>query len=175
MRIEFRRTFSQFVDNYIASYFGTPGQTFIHITGGPLLIVSGAFLIIFTRNAEIWSALVLIIDLVAILLILYGLFYALRPALNIFLVWLRRDQFLGLETNIALELLDEDLRVHEGADPFDLPLDQIIAVQRREKSAWIITKSDYLIYFPLENLISGHADKFLDALDEAIAPDEEGE
>jgi hypothetical protein len=174
MRIEFRRTFSQFVDNYIASYFGTPGQTFIRLTGGPLLIVSGAFLIIYTRTADIWSSLIFIINLTAVILILYGLFYLFRPVLNIFLVWLRRDQFLGpADAVMALELLDEKLRVHEGADPFDLPLDKILAVQRRAKSAWIITKSDNLVYFPLEDLLSGDADAFMDALDAAIAPDEE--
>lgn len=174
MRIEFRRTFSQFVDNYIASYFGTPGQTFIRLTGGPLLIVSGAFLIIYTRTADIWSGLIFIINLTAVILILYGLFYLFRPVLNIFLVWLRRDQFLGpADAVMTLELLDENLRVHEGADPFDLPIDQILAVQRRAKSAWIITKSDNLVYFPLEDLLSGDADAFMDALDAVIAPDEE--
>lgn len=173
MRIEFQRTYSQFVDHYLATYFGAVGKTIFHLIGGPALIVIGAFLLIYTRSANIWSVLLFIINLIAIAIILYGVYYILRPALNLFLVWLRREQLFGDDSIMALELLDENLRVHEGADPFDLPLDQIIAVQRRAASAWIITKSDNLIYFPFEDLLSGDAEAFLNDLDAAIAPDEE--
>lgn len=176
MRIEFRRTFSQFADYYLASYFGAAGKTFIHLLGGPALIATGIFLRIYARSADIWDVLLFVINLIAVIIILYGVFYIFRPVINLFFVWLRREQFLGpADAVMSLELLDDNLRVHEGADPFELPLDQILAVQRRANSAWIITKTDNLIYFPLEDLLSGDADTFLDALDAAIAPEEEEE
>ncbi len=176
MRIEYRRTFSHFVDNYLATYFATPGKTMLRLTGGPFFIVTGAFMIIYSNNAGISGGSKLILNLFATSALLYGLYYTARPALNILLVWLRREEFLGPEDAvIALELRDESLRVYEGAQHFELPFDQIFAVQRRTHSAWIITESDNLIYFPFEDLISGDAEAFLEALDAAIAPDEEEE
>lgn len=176
MRIEYRRTFSHFVDNYLATYFGTPGKTMLRLTGGPLFIVAGAFLIIYTNNAGFGEGLKFFLNLTSLVTILFGIYYTLRPALNILLVWLRREQFLGpAEAVIALELRDESLRVYEGAQHFELPFDQIFTVQRRTHSAWIITESDNLVYFPFEDLLSGDADAFLEALDAAISPDEEEE
>ena len=50
-----------------------------------------------------------------------------------------------------------------------MPFDQVLAVQRRARAAWIITKTDNLLYFPFEGLLEGDPDAFLDALETADA------
>jgi len=176
MRISYRRTFALFVDNYLATYFGTPGQTFLRILGGPLLIVLAALLAIYTRSAGAAGWVKLLLNLAAVAMFLYGLVYMLRPGLNLLLVWLRREQVLGPEdAPVSISLAADHLQVDDGREPFDVPLEQVLAVQRRARSAWIITKTDNLLYFPFEDLLEGDPDAFLEALEAAIAPDDEPE
>jgi hypothetical protein len=98
----------------------------------------------------------------------------LRPWFEIFLVWLRRDEFLGEEgAHITVELFDDKLRVSEDKDTFDVPLENVLHVQRRAASTWIVTQPDNLLFIPNENLLSGDHDAFVDALEELLAEDEE--
>ena len=67
MQIKYRRTFSQFIDNYLASYYSAGVQTFRRIVGGPLTIAVGVSLINFGRRPNslgFVSALLWIIGLV---------------------------------------------------------------------------------------------------------------
>jgi hypothetical protein len=174
MRIAYRRTFALFLDNYLATYFGTPGQTFLRLLGGPLLIVLAVLLGIYTRSSNAWNWVKLLLNLAALGIMLYGLGYMLRPAINLLLVWLRREQVLGTgEAALSLTLAGDRLQVDDGRDPFDVPFEQILAVQRRARSAWIITKTDNLLYFPFDGLLEGDAEAFLDVLESALAPEEE--
>ena len=176
MRIEYRRTFAQFIDNYFATYYGAAGQTAFRLVGGPSMMVIAALLIIFVNTRGFTGMLRTLFIVFAILVFILGLYYMLRPALHILLVWTRKEDFIGpKDATIALEMHPDFLRVYENKEQLDLPFDQIEAIWRRARSAWVITKSDNLVYFPFEDLISGDADKFADALDEATAPDEEDE
>ncbi|MBW8012878.1 MAG: hypothetical protein FVQ83_16800 [Chloroflexi bacterium] len=174
MRVEYRRTFSQFIDTYLGTYFGTAGQTVWRILGGPFWIIVGVLLFILAGSPGTWLFFKFIIYSLSVLIALYGAAYIARPAVNLLLVWLRREEFLGAEgALIALELHEDCLRVFEGDNSFDVPLEEIATIQQRADSAWIITQTENLIYVPGKDAISGDPDAFLAALDEAIAEEDE--
>jgi len=174
MQIEYRRTFTQFIDNYLATYYGGGVQTLKRLLGGPAIIVAGSYAVILAATPTMWPFFRVTLNLLGWLLIFYGTVYTLRPAFNLFLVWLRRAEFIGEDgTIIRFELLPESLSVHEGDSQFEVPLDRILAVQRRANSAWILTKPDNILYIPSEDLLSGDFEAFIEALDAAIAPDPE--
>ncbi|MQC26280.1 MAG: hypothetical protein DWG76_02370 [Chloroflexi bacterium] len=173
MRLSYRPTFAHFTDNYLATHFSSGVQTLRRLAGGPILIVAGSLLIIAARTwmASLWLRL-LSIGL-GVLLIVIGAFVFAMPLINIFLVWLRRDQLFGDEQSVTtIELLAGHLKITERGETVKLPLAQIQSVQHRAASTWILTRSDTLIYVPRQNLLSGDHDQFIAALEEKIAPPE---
>lgn len=174
MRIEYRRTFAQFRDTYLGTYFGTAGQTVWRILGGPIWIMTGVLLFNRAGFPGTWLIFKIISYPLSVFIALYGASYIARPAINLLLVWLRREEFLGEEgALIALELHEDFLRVFEGDNSFDIPLEEIASVQQRADSAWIITQTENLVYVPGKDATSGDPDAFLAALDEAIAEEDE--
>lgn len=170
MRIEYKRSFSHFVDNYLVSYYTRVGRTLWRLSGGVIMIIFGAFMLIFAsfERTETWTKFFL--NPIGVLVILYGIYDLLRPLINIGLVWLRREEFLGEDgAHITLELHTEGIRLIEGDGHVDIPFDQIDSIQRRANSAWIVAKPDNLIYVPGEDLISGDHDAFIEAVEERLA------
>ena len=162
MEIAYRRTFSQFVDNYLASYYSAGVQTFQRIAGGPALVFFGILAIIFARPvAGFWGV---VLWLLALGLIGYGAAWTLRPFLSIGLVWLRRDEFLGAEGAVVRMRVNVDadtLEVEEPDGAFAVPLTDILAIQHRAESAWILTQSDHMLFVPRHGLLSGDQDAFI--------------
>lgn len=173
MRVSYHPTFAHFAEDYLATHYSAGIQTFRRLAGGPILIALGALLIIFA-NARVASGWLRIpLWLLASLLILFGLLYALAPLFNLFLVWLRRDQVLGGEGAIVtLEIKGSQLIITERGEKAKLPLERIKSVQHRSTGTWILTDADQLISLPREGLLSGDHDAFVDRLDELLAPDE---
>jgi hypothetical protein len=90
----------------------------------------------------------------------------LLPGINILLVWLRREKFLGQDDAlIGLELKENALQVDDPEGPMEIPFENITSIQRGTNSSWIMTKPDNIIYVPREGLVSGEHDAFIDALD----------
>jgi transcriptional antiterminator Rof (Rho-off) len=176
MKISYKPTFDQFADNYLSTYYSGGVRTLQRAAGGPTIIVLGAlaFILIGERVADIWLRIPL--NLIAIATVLYGLSYTIRPLFNVFLVWLRRnDLFESKKALTTLELKGNYLHVDQSGEKLKLPLDQIVTVQHRSVSTWILTKGDVLIYIPRQGLKTGSHDKFVAALDKALAPEEEEE
>lgn len=174
MRLDYRRTYSQFVDNYLATYFSSGVQLARRLLGGPALIILGTVLLNNLAATDFSAFIRIALQVVGYLFIFIGAGYALLPAFNIFLVWLRREQFFGADgVKVTLRLYKTKLRIMENGEEVVIPLDNIISVQRRAKSAWVLTKPDHMIYIPSEGLTTGDYDEFVDALDEAIKKDEE--
>ena len=174
MKVSYHPSFEHFVDNYLATYYAGGVSLLKRTVGGPLVILAGALLIVLVNDRIVSGWLRVPLVLAALAIALYGLSYALGPLFNIFLVWLRRGDLYGKEQLTTLELKGDALDVKQGREQFKLPLKQIQSVQQRRTSTWIITHSDNLIYFPRE-LASGSYDKFLQALEDKLAPEEEAE
>lgn len=172
MKLAYRRTFSQFADSYLATHYSAGVQTFRRLAAGPLLMVAGALVFFLGRPPLFWLGRAALI-LVGLALLLYGLFLALRPFIDLGLVYLRRDEFLGPEGQpVTLELADHGLRLTEAGAPLDVPYTDIQVIQHRARGAWIITKSDHLISIPSE-LTEGDLSAFLAALDRILHPPED--
>jgi hypothetical protein len=174
MKVSYNPSFEHFVDNYLATYYAGGVSILKRTVGGPLIILAGALLIVFVndRIASGWLRVPLVT--VGLLVAFYGVTFTLGPLFNIFLVWLRREELYGRNNLTTLELKGNSLEVTQGADHFKVPLKQIQSVQQRRTSTWIITHSDNLVYFPRE-LASGNYDKFVQLLEEKLAPEEEAE
>lgn len=171
MKLTYRRTFSQFADSYLATHYSAGVQTLRRMALGPLLMVAGA-LVLFAGRPLFWLWRGLLI-LVGLAVLLYGLFLTLRPFIDLALVYLRRDEFLGPEGQpVTLELAGEGLRLTEAGAPLDIPYADIQSVQHRAGGAWLITKSQHLISIPAE-LTEGDLDAFLAALDRILHPPED--
>jgi|GEM_PF-1165046 len=174
MRIAYRLTFAQFVENYLLTYYVAGGNSLRRLIAGPALIALGAILMIVGAAPERGGLLKVLLIVLGGMAILYGAFDLARPLLSIFLVWLRREQFLGKEGDVvALELLDDDLRIEQGEEHFEVSYDQITSVQRREDSSWILIEPDNMLYVPREGLLDGDHDAFFDALEARLAADDE--
>ena len=172
MRIQYRRTFSQFIDTYLSTYYGH--NAFLRLLGGPsLIVVGGILLVIGWRPNPAWLVRAALLVSGSIILV-RGLFFLLRPLFNIALVWLRREEFLGEENAITtIELHEERLTVSDADGDIEMPLEKVIAVSHRTDGVWIVTDSDHIIYVPREDLLMGNHDEFVEALETAIAPEEE--
>lgn len=158
------------MDTYIFTYYSAGIGVVARLIGGPLMIVGGIVIISFTRNLQsgFFSVLLWLIGLPGIL---FGLYYFLRPFINLALVWLRRDQFLGPEgALVTFELLADQntLKVSEPAGDFTLSLDNILYIQHRADSAWIITDQDQFLLIPRSNLVEGDQDKFISAIEHIL-------
>lgn len=173
MKLSYRRTFSQFADNYLSTYY-TGAQTLRRVAYGPLLMVVGSILVVAGRNPQTFILLRWLLALAGLAGLLYGLFLTLRPFIDLALVYLRRAEFLGPEgSQVTLELGQSALRVDEASGTLEVPYSDIQAVQYRARGAWIITQSDHLIPIPTADLTAGDADTFLAALDLILNPPEE--
>ncbi|KAA3648325.1 MAG: hypothetical protein DWQ07_04850 [Chloroflexi bacterium] len=174
MRIQYRRTFSQFIDTYLSTYYGQ--NALVRILGGPTLIVAGGIMLVFSGREEYGWLLRGALILVGGIILVRGLMIMLRPLLNVFLVWLRRDEFLGEENaKTTIELHEDRVTVSDADGDIEMPLENILTVSHRTDGAWIVTNSDNIIYVPREDLLEGDHDKFVEALEIAITPDEEEE
>lgn len=176
MKVAYKPNYDQFADNYLATYYSGGVRVLQKAAGGPVLIVLGGLIMIWTSS---WVDFVLLrypLLLLGLAVSLYGLSYTLRPLFNLFLVWLRREQlFEGKQALTTLELKGNALLVTQGKESFKLPLEQIQSVQHRSTNTWILTHSDNLIYIPRAGLLEGSHDKFVAALENKLAPDEEEE
>jgi hypothetical protein len=175
MKLSYKRTFSQFVDNYLASYYSAGIRIFQRLAGGPILIFFGILISSFARRIEsgFFRAAVWITGLAALL---YGAFYLLRPAIQLFLVWLRRDQFLGEEGGeIVLEVdpAEQLLTITDPEGQHQLPFKEIRSIQFRSNSSWILTIQDQLIYIPRGDLTSGDHDAFIQTITDILDKNEQ--
>lgn len=170
MKLSYRRTFSQFIDTYIFTYYSAGIGVLARLIGGPLMVVFGIVLIGFTRRIQshVFSLLLWLIGLPAIL---FGLYYFLRPFINLALVWLRREEFLGAEgALVTFELVADQnlLHVSEPTGDFSLGLEHILYIQHRADSAWIITDQDQFLLLPRHNLVEGDQDEFISAVEQIL-------
>lgn len=173
MKLSYRRTFSQFADSHLASHYSMGSQTLRRVALGPFIMLLGALVLFIGRRPSLFWLLRGAFILAGLVVLLYGLFLALRPFIDLALVYLRRDEFLGPEGQpVTLELLPEALRVTDGDTQADIPFKDILAVKYRAAGAWVITRSDHLIAIPAD-LTEGDADAFLAALDAVLNPPEE--
>ncbi len=175
-KISYHPTFSQFADNYLATYYSGGVKTLQRVAGGPALIVTGMLAIIFAFD-RLHSWLLRAPTIVAGLAIaLYGLSYTLGPLFNVFLVWLRRDRLFQNEQALTtLELEGEHLKINQSGEEVKMPLSKIKSMQHRGDSTWILTDNDTLIYVPREGLVSGDHDEFVQAIEEKITPEKKEE
>lgn len=171
MRIEYRRTFSQFVDNYLATYYAAGVQTLRRMAGGPFLIFVGVIVINFAIQGEMITLFRVLLWGIGLAISIYGLAYGLRPMINIFLVWLRKDKFLGEEgALVTLEIQSEEELIIVG-DPdgeFEIHFDAISTIQHRADSAWILTTTDNMISIPREGLLTGNLDEFISTIERIL-------
>lgn len=174
MKLSYRPTFEQFSDNYLATYYSGGVSTLRRIAGGPALMLAGVLLLVFVFDrVDSWLLRAPSV-LVGLAIFFFGLSYAVGPLFNVFLVSLRKEQLFDSEISLTtLELQAEDLYVDESGEKVKLPLTQIKSVQHRKESTWILTHGDTLIYVPRQGLMSGDHDRFVQALEEKIAPKEE--
>ncbi len=174
MKLTYRRTFSQFADNYLSGYYSAGAQTLRRVAYGPLLMVVGSLLVVAGRNPQSFILWRWLLTLGGLTGLVYGLFVTLRPFLDLALVYLRRDQYLAIETGrISLTLGPEALLVDEAGGALEVPYKDIDTIKYRSDGAWIITKSDHLIAIPAADLIEGDSDAFLAQLDLILNPPEE--
>jgi hypothetical protein len=174
MRISFKRTFAQFSDNYLATHYSGGVKTISRLVGGPIIIV-GAVLLAVTTNSRLQASFLRLPFLVlAFTTLIYGLLRTLQPLINLFLVWLRRDQLFSDEQSaISLQLKGDKLIIEENDEKIDFPIEQIKSIQHRAESTWILTEGDYLISIPRAGLSEGNHDKFFTALEDIFYVDEE--
>lgn len=174
MKLSYRPTFDQFTDNYLSTYYSGGVRTLQRVAGGPAIIILGALALVLISERVLIGWLRVLLTMVALATVLYGLSYTLRPLFNVFLVWLRRGQlFEGKKALTTLELKGNFLHVDQSGEKVKLPMPQIQSIQHRSMSTWILTHSDVLIYIPHKGLLSGNHDKFMAALREKLAPEDE--
>ena len=176
MRLSFQRTFNQFSENYLATHYSGGVRSLTRFVGGPFLIVIGAIFIINSSRQIDSSLLKGIIAVFSSALILYGLWQTLQPLINLLLVWVRRDILFSAENAyVELEIVGDILKVKEGNEKIELPIEKIKSIQLRSESSWILTEGDYLISIPREGIDEGDHEKFITTLDKIRFPDEEEE
>lgn len=176
MRVSYRPNYSQFVENYLATHYSGGVGTLRRLAGGPTAILAGALLIISALSRLSTGFFRGLLVIAGSTLILAGLFYALRPLINILLVRLRREELFGDEIKpTIIELLDNQLHITENQEELVLPINQIKSIQHRAESTWILTHGDYLLFVPRSGLIEGDHDSFVSALEDLLEPNEEEE
>jgi hypothetical protein len=173
MKITYKPTFEQFSDNYLATHYSAGVRTMQRLGGGPLIMLAGSLIVVFANDRVALALLRWPLILLGVAVFIYGLSYALGPLFNVFLVWLRRGQIFSAKAVNSLELKGNDLYIEQNGESVKMPVKQIQSVQHRADSSWLLTYSDNLIFIPREGLLSGDHDKFVHALEEKIAPDEE--
>lgn len=167
MKIKYQPTFSHFADNYLTSYYSAGVQTFRRVAGGPLLIWIGSSLLFSINENSFYK-------FSGFLIALYGLIYTLKPAFQIFLVWLRKDKILE-QHPISLELDKEHqtIIIDDQQEKFILPLTEINSIQHRSQNTWLLTSSDQMISIPRHNLLEGDHNTFLEALEKILDENEQ--
>ena len=170
MQISYNRTFNQFIDTYLAVYYSGSLRLLRRVLGGPFLIFIALVWIRFSRNID-GNFLRGFFASLGVLILLYGIYYFLMPLINILLVWLRQDEILGeagAEITLTLVSEEEKIMVTEPAGSFEISFDDILYIQHRSDSAWIMTQRDQIIYIPRQNLNSGDHDKFINTIEKLL-------
>lgn len=172
MKLSYQPTYDHFADNYLSTYYSGGVRVLQRAAGGPLIIIAGGLMVVWaSANISFWL-LRIPLQLIGLGVALYGLSYTLRPLFNLFLVWLRRhEQFESPSATTTLELQGETLTVEQNKETIRIPLADILTLQHRSTSTWILTKNDHLIYIPRTGLLSGEHDKFVQALEDKLAPE----
>ncbi len=174
MKVSYKPTFDQFADNYLSTFYSGGARVLQRAAGGPALIILGGLSMVWVNAHVSFAWLRYPLLLIGLALAVYGVSYTLRPLINLVFVWLRRAElFESKQAITSLELKGNFLHVHQGQQNVKLPLEQIQSVQHRSENSWIITHSDNMIYLPRTGLLSGDHDKFMQALEKKIAPEEE--
>lgn len=163
------------MDNYIASYYSAGVQTFSRAFGGPLMVMAGIIILAVVRkpgmgvflSAGAWAG--------GAALLAAGTLRTLRPWIDLGLVWLRREEFLGADEAISVELdtQAETLILQDTERVLTFPLSEIRSIQHRTNSAWILTQSDQLVYIPRHDLLDGDHDAFMGAIEAILDANEQ--
>ena len=166
IKIKYQPTFSHFIDNYLTSYYSAGVQTFRRIAGGPLLIWIGSSILFSSSQISFYKYFGFIVTL-------YGLIYAIKPILQICLVWLRKDKFLD-QNPVSLELDKEHqtIIIEDQKGKFTLPLSEINSIQHRSQNTWLLTTSDQMISIPRHNLLEGTHNTFIEAVEKILDDNE---
>jgi hypothetical protein len=171
MKVSFHPTFDQFADNYLSTYYSGGVQTLQRAIGGPVVIVVGAIIMVLANASISFLPARYALYLLGIAAVIFGLRYTVGPLFNLFLVWVRRDELYGKGGKLTtLELKDSNLLVTQGDETVEFPLGKILSVQHRSTNTWVLTQGDNLIYIPREGLASGDHDKFVQELENKLAP-----
>lgn len=176
MKVSYIPNFDEFADNYLSTYYSGGVRTLQRAAGGPVMILLGALGALWVAERVGFWLLRYPLMWAGIGLGLYGLYFTLRPLINLLLVWLRRAElFDNPAVKITLELKGDDLHIRQGKDDVRLSMAQILSVLHRSHNTWIITSSDTLVYVPRAGLLSGDHDKFVNALVKKLTPEDEEE
>ncbi len=170
MKISYQYTFSQFSDNFIAQYYSGGIRVFTRLFMGPTLFIFGILMIGRTRQMLpglgknfFWAG--------GSLLVLSGFFYFLRPALQLLIVRLRKDQLFGengQKVELTLNTKTDSILIHDSEGESELALEEILYIQHRNDSSWIITNQDQTIPIPRNNLTFGDHDEFISAIENIL-------
>ena len=175
MKISYRYTFSQFTDNFIAQYYSGGIRVFTRLLGGPGLIFIGILIIGYTRQVEVGTGYYVLWG-IGLLIALVGIIYFIRPGLQLLFVRSRKDEFLGSNGEAVELTLDPEAQIilikgPEGES--ELPLTEILYIQHRAESTWIITNRDHTIPIPRKELTFGDHDVFISAIQEILDVNEQ--
>lgn len=167
MRISYQPTFSHFVDNYLATYYSAGIKTFKRSAGGPIFLIVGVTIASLSDSS--WF-----LKLVGYVFSTYGFFLMVKPYLNLLLVWFRRDTFLQKDP-ISLEYFPQKQHILliDNENNIQIPLSEINSIQHRADKTWILTKTDQLIYVPVNDLLSGNHDDFINAIEKSLDENEQ--
>jgi hypothetical protein len=176
MEIVYKQSFAQFVDSYLATYYSSGIKTFSRTAGGPLQVFIAILLIINARNPNTWRFFQIVFWLLSAYLLLKGVLQTIQPAIDVFLVWLRKDTIIeeNLPIHLKLDVEKEHIAVTNGdKDPLNFLLADIKSIQHRKTSAWILSTTDFLLYIPRTGLISGNHDAFIQAVEAVLIKNEQ--
>ena len=163
-------TLSDLIESYLTTHYSGGVQTMRRLAGGPVILLLGALTIIAVNAWVVAYFLRVLLILVGGLFALSALCLTLPPVINMFLLWLRRDDLLGDQPTV-LELKDDHIRLIQADETLELPLKQVKSIQHRANGTWLLTESDHLISIPRDGLLEGDHDAFVNALEVAMAYD----
>ena len=170
MKVEYKRTFAQFADNYITSYYSSGIQPIFRLLGGPILILIGVRVFGFL-SSEPNPFLVILIWIAGIFLMLFGGGLALQPFLQLFVIWIRREEHIGKDGEIVtIEFHPESgaLTISESEGKLELHINDLKSIQYRADSTWLLTQSDNMIFIPRSGLTSGDHDLLIETIESMI-------